>query len=362
MLPFLPHLRLLSLKSKEFAEGPAQQEWLTPEEKNFIFSYMASSTSTSMAQITCSPSIEPRKKPNCHIYSGVFCVASDSKLTISVPNNDLKYNLSGFQFCLQEKVMPNIYVHDIKVYTMINGEGFKKVVRSSTFKDGQNYLVTLHLAEYIMLDHTLDYKFMIKVWRQDGKESIYLQPDFENVDLGAGKMGFFLLIKCGNLFENTISKIESIIINIEQKKKKKTPVLRGVNGHALKSQGIPEMKAGCAMSKEEENGEESAEDEEEYKENEEESEEEEDIDSALDDVLEPEEPNSSARMDSETEESRSPESDKQQQVEEEDDGLNNSSPLAKVIFSQVEEMREIKDPMVCISVTYLIYIGGLFIF
>jgi hypothetical protein len=220
MLPFLPHLRLLSLKTKDFAEGPAQQDWLTSEEKNFIFSYQASSSSVSMSQLPCSPSIEARKKPNCHLYSGVFCIALNGKATVCVPNNDHKLNLSGFQFCVQEKIMPNIYVHDIKVYTMINGEAFKKVVRSSTFKDGQNYLVTLHLSEPIVLESKLDYKFIIKVWRQEGKESVYLVPDFENVDLGAGKVGFFLLIKCGNLFDNTISKIESIIINIEAKKER----------------------------------------------------------------------------------------------------------------------------------------------
>jgi hypothetical protein len=218
MLPFLPHLRLLSLKCKEFAEGPAQQDWLTLEEKCLIYTFMASSTATNKHQLACSPLTEPRKKPVVHSYSGLFCVTSSGSQTVSVPNNELNYVLNGFQFSLQEKVMTNIYVHDIKVYTIVNNECFKKTIRTNTFKDGQNYLVTLHLADALKLDPRLNYKMLIKIWRTPGRqESIYLTPDLQNLDFTASKKGFFLLVKCGGLFDNTISKIESIIIKIDEK-------------------------------------------------------------------------------------------------------------------------------------------------
>jgi len=74
------------------------------------------------------------------------------------------------------------------------------------------------LADALNLDPRLNYKMLIKIWRTPGRqESIYLTPDLQNLDFTASKKGFFLLVKCGGLFDNTISKIESIIIKIDEK-------------------------------------------------------------------------------------------------------------------------------------------------
>lgn len=316
MLPFLPHLRLLSLKCKEFAEGPAQQDWLTVEEKCLIYTYMASSSAVNKHQLACSPLTEPRKKPIFHIYSGLFCVTSSNSQTVSIPNNELDYTLNGFQFSLQEKVMTNIYVHDIKVYTIVNNECFKKTVRTNTFKDGQNYLVTLHLAEALKLEARLNYKMVIKIWRQPGRqESIYLSPDFQNIDLSASKRGFFLLAKCGDLFENTISKIESIIIKIDEKPINGSEIgcspTKSFISERIKDRKITEDSFFLPSS---EAGAESVESEE-------------------------------ISNDGSVAEESEDDGDEDQQNGAEDTPKGDGD-LAEAIFSQVEDMREIKDPKV----------------
>jgi hypothetical protein len=211
---FLPHLRLLSVKCKDFAGGTARPDWLTMKEQRMMHTSMASSKAAEKDQIVaCSRLTKPRKKPIVHSYLGSLCVTSTGSQTFSVPNNELNYELNGIQFSLHD-----IYVHDIKLYIVVKDESFMQTIRTKTVRDG---LVTLELDKTLKLHAQISYKLLIKIWCQHrccGNQEC-IAPDGENHKFTTSKWGSMLLVNCGGLFHDTISKIESISIYLDEKPK-----------------------------------------------------------------------------------------------------------------------------------------------